>query len=85
MRDFPLGAMTPPGLEWQVGKTAGSISFVNTAEQFINGTNLNAAQEKFLRERIAEVKAGTTVVTDEVDDHTILRMLNDFSKLTTKP
>ena len=34
-RRFGLGALPPPGAEWEVGKTAASISFVNDVQKYL--------------------------------------------------
>lgn len=34
---FGLGALPPQGMEWQIGKTAATISFVKEADQYLLG------------------------------------------------
>jgi hypothetical protein len=56
-----FGALPPPGVEWQIGKTAASISFVNDAERYIVGCN-NADEIERLKKAAQEVKEGKRVL-----------------------
>jgi len=55
-KKFGMGALPPPGLEWQMGKTAASIFFVKEAESAIG----------WLLSQIEAVKKGELVLYDEV-------------------
>ena len=54
---FPMGALPPTGMEWQINQTAASIAFVNQAEQLILA----------LQEQIQEVKDGKKTLTQWFD------------------
>lgn len=54
-------ALPPSGMEWQIGKTAASISFVNDAERFIS-TCQDTSKMELLREAIQKVKNGELVL-----------------------
>ncbi len=62
-RVYPMGALPPPGTEWQMGKTAASISFVNDTQRFIV-QNPQHQGIKQLQEAIANVKSGTLVLSE---------------------
>jgi len=55
-REFGFGALPPPGMAWQMGKTAASILFVNAAESAIG----------WLQSQIEAVKKGEVVLYEEV-------------------
>jgi len=38
-RNLSMGAMVPPGLEWQIGKTAGEIASINTLISLMDHLN----------------------------------------------
>lgn len=63
---FGLGANPPPNFEWQIGKTAGSISFVNRAQAAI--LELQAEVER--------VKKGDVVVTVNLEPSQFLKNKN---------
>jgi len=56
-----FGALPPPGAQWEIGKTAASISFVNDAERYIANCS-NADQADRLKKAVQEVKEGTKVL-----------------------
>ena len=56
-----LGAMCPPGLEWQEGKTAASIAFVKEAEKYLR---TNPQDEDKLRPYVNMIKDGEIVLTE---------------------
>lgn len=57
------GALPPADMEWQIGKTAASISFVAGAEQYLAaGTNTADAEE--LEKAVLDIKSGTLVLTE---------------------
>jgi hypothetical protein len=58
-----LGANPPEGAEWQLGKTAPAIRFVNEAERFFqmmpeDRYGYSEEAVKLLRKRIVELKSG---------------------------
>jgi hypothetical protein len=62
-----FGAMPPPDLAWQMGKTAGSIRFVKEAERMLAdpGAPLSAKQREALAERVKLLKDGQQQATTE--------------------
>ena len=65
-----FGALPPPGFEWQIGKTAASITFVGDAEAFLE-TCLDAKKVDLLRQAIDKIKDGSLVLENwlTVDDY----------------
>ena len=57
------GARLPKGLEWQAGKTAGSLLFVREASGYIE-TCSNESEVKRLQQAIDSIKNGTLVITE---------------------
>ena len=57
------GALPPPGLEWQVGKTAASISFVYDAEIFLKSCH-DTKKTDLLLAAIQQVKDGSLVFNE---------------------
>lgn len=58
-----FGALPPPSLEWQLGKTAASILFVNDAEIFIS-TCQDEKKIELLHAAIKDVKSGQLVLRE---------------------
>lgn len=58
-----FGARPPPGSEWQMGKTAASISFINNAETFMRICQ-DARKIEVLREMVQKVKDGELMLQD---------------------
>ena len=59
MSENRFGAMPPPGLEWQIGKTAAAIDFVNEAESaFLTRTDLTEREAQALRTYVRMLKDG---------------------------
>ncbi|MEK7603541.1 MAG: hypothetical protein AAB461_00260 [Patescibacteria group bacterium] len=58
-----FGALPPPGIEWQIGKTAASISFVGNAEAFLK-TCRDEQKSRLLSEVIKKVKGGSVVLQE---------------------
>ena len=58
-----LGALPPPGMAWQMGKTAASITFVRNAELFLE-TCQDEEKSRLLREAIQKVKDGSIVLQE---------------------
>lgn len=56
-------ALPPPGLEWQIGKTAASIDFVNSAEVFLQTCQDEKKADSLLK-AIQKVKDGSLVLQD---------------------
>lgn len=67
------GALPPPGIEWQIGKTEASILYVQNTEAFLESLPQAKfsfdieAQHQLLRERVAKVKAGVVILGDSHD------------------
>lgn len=59
-KNFHLGAAFPPGMEWQIGKTAASISFVKDCEIYLQ---THPEAEEKLRPKIDAVKDGKITLT----------------------
>lgn len=59
------GAEAPDGLEWQIGKTAGSIRFVRKAEEVMRGLSTGPVNISILRVVTKAVKDGKLIVADE--------------------
>ena len=59
------GAMAPPGAEWQMGRTAADISFVNLAERYLT-TATDEKEIARLREEIDAIRKGTKKLADWV-------------------
>ena len=64
------GALPPPRMEWQIGKSAASISFVRDAEHFLATMPIAKfsfdieQQHEALRQYISLVRAGQVVPSD---------------------
>lgn len=56
------GLISPPGLEWQEDKTAATIRFVVSAEQFLI-QNPNSEYVSELEKFVSELKVGKQVLT----------------------
>lgn len=69
-----FGAMPPPGLAWQIGKTAASIAFVNSAEAFLE-TCQDANKVALLRQAIERVKNSSLVLTNWLTPEEYLKQL----------
>jgi len=67
-----MGAWPPNGAEWQAGKTAASIRFVEDAQKFIEETNLTAEQQSALEAAMALIQNGKMVFTDWTTIHEFL-------------
>lgn len=60
---FKTGALLPPGLNWQMGKTAASIAFVNESDAYmLSCSDPNSIIA--LSDAIAKVKSGELVLTE---------------------
>jgi hypothetical protein len=57
------GAIPPASAQWQIGKTAASISFVQEAERYI-GSCKNRKETARLKKEIRAIKNGTRVLND---------------------
>ncbi len=68
-----LGALMPPGHEWEVGKTAASIAFVHEAERHMARSATDAATKKRLEDAIAQIKSGQIVLQDWLPVKNFLR------------
>lgn len=67
------GAEAPDGLEWQLGKTAGSIQFVHKAEKAMRELSTGPARLSALQRVVDAVKAGEmTVNTEDLDPQDFL-------------
>ena len=56
-REHGLGALPPPGMEWIMGKTAASISFVHDAEEYLSNCK-DLKEIDWLHDAIAKIKRG---------------------------
>lgn len=56
------GAMPPPGIEWQIGKTVESIRFVKDAQEFIR-TSGDISGIRILWETIFKIRLGEEIIT----------------------
>ncbi len=73
-----LGAMPPPGYEWEMGATAGSISFVRPAERWLDNTE--ESPQKVLVQLVVDlIKSHKLVVVKEITIDDFLS--NPFSLL----
>jgi len=63
--DRKFGALLPPGIKWQTGKTAASISFVNSAERFLT-TCRDEQKSRLLRESVQKVKDGSLILQESL-------------------
>lgn len=61
--DRKFGALLPPGMEWQIGKTAASIAFVNETETFLRICE-DVHNSELLRAAVEKVKSGELVLED---------------------
>ena len=59
-----LGALAPPGMEWQIGKTAASIRFVQDAEAAIEGGEFEPFENAALQAEIDAIKRGDHALSD---------------------
>lgn len=59
----PKGALLPPGMEWQEGRSAASIAFVSQAERAIS----------LLQQKLEEVKAKKFELMDWLEVRTFLQ------------
>lgn len=58
-----FGALPPPGMEWQIGKTAASIRFVNDTERFLE-TCQDTDKAELLRGVVRRIKNGELVLSN---------------------
>ncbi len=56
------GALAPPALAWQMGKTAGSIQFVGRCERYLAEVKPEPHERGILERAIEQVKAGILVI-----------------------
>lgn len=67
------GALPPPEIEWQIGKTVASILYVQNTEAFLASLPKAKfsfdieAQHELLRVRVAKVKEGVVILGDAHD------------------
>lgn len=62
---FAFGALPPPEMAWQIGKTVATVSFVATAERFLaTGPDKLVADQ--LRAYIGKLRAGQESLTDRL-------------------
>jgi hypothetical protein len=66
------GENPAPGIEWQIGKTAASIRFVNHAENFIASGNATEDDIQLLSEAASAVRSGERVLTEWVEIESFL-------------
>lgn len=59
------GAEAPDGLEWQIGKTAGSIRFVRRAEEVLRVLSTGPVNLGALLLMVKAIKSGKLIVADE--------------------
>lgn len=60
-KDFNLGALPPPGFEWEIGKTAATISFVREADKYLERMP-RVTSVKMLETYVNELKSGNKVL-----------------------
>lgn len=58
-----FGAVAPPGLEWQEGKTAATISFVNEASLYLAGKP-RVSPIQMLERYVEKLKSGKEQLTE---------------------
>ncbi len=58
-----MGAMAPPGFEWQEGKTAATIRFVNEAEAYLMAQP-KVSPIRALEAYVKNLKNGTEVLNE---------------------
>jgi len=73
-----FGALPPPGAQWEIGKTAASISFVNDAERYIAYCD-NAVEIERLKKAVEEVKEGRRVLNQWLTAEEFLAREGGFS------
>ena len=66
------GALPPKGVEWQVGKTAASIKFVNDAHMYI-AHNTDVVLIGALTDAIRKINSGELVMTEWTTPHQYLK------------
>jgi hypothetical protein len=74
-----LGARPPKGMEWVLGKTAATVSFVREAERFLDMCppdrwGYPEAAVELLKKRVEELKSGDAVLFDRQDVAEFLEM-----------
>ena len=80
MVKYSFGARAPSGLEWQGGKTAASIAFVNEAERYLNGaTIIDETGKAKLKVEIDAIRTGTKVLTDYVTVEGFLKADGEYN------
>jgi hypothetical protein len=57
-----LGSFPPLDMQWQIGKNAASIAFVNQAEFFIQNEFVDEDERNLLHKVIEEIKTGKRVI-----------------------
>lgn len=62
-REYGLGALMPEGREWEIGRTAASSSFVQSAKKYIKQCK-NQEEIKLLENAIEEIKSKKRELTD---------------------
>ena len=71
-RKYAYGALPPPGLEWQIGKTARAIKFVGKAEAILAESKLSSETAQRLRDWVERVKDGKELVDSDMSDQEIV-------------
>ncbi|HYE60287.1 MAG TPA: hypothetical protein VEA18_03840 [Candidatus Kapabacteria bacterium] len=67
-----FGAISPPGAEWQAGKTAASIKFVKDAEKWLENI-IESSQKGCVEDYVRLIKAGEVVLNEFLDIQDFLR------------
>ena len=63
----PRGALLPPEHEWEEGKTAGTICFVRSIENYLSSAHeVSPELSRFLASAVRLAKEGHVVVTAEL-------------------
>jgi hypothetical protein len=63
-KQYATGALAPPDMKWQNGKTVATIAFVNEAEAMMLVAELNDAERRQLQARIWRLKRGDETLTE---------------------
>jgi|GEM_PF-3760362 len=72
-----FGALPPPDLAWQMGKTVATLDFVREAEQALAGTDIEPDEKYKLEAKIGRLKDGSESLEDDETVTVWLERLRD--------
>ncbi|MBI2473516.1 hypothetical protein HYV70_03120 [Candidatus Uhrbacteria bacterium] len=70
------GTNPPPGMEWEIGKTAASITFYHKAEAYLNVCK-DDEEIVILQKVMEEVKNGTRTMNQYITQEQLVQLLEE--------